>query len=286
MNAVVSTLRCIKTAHFLLLALFLASCTTIEIREADIFDNHTTVTPQSFEHEHLSISERVLATGDDERIHAWFFERDDARATLLYMGGNGFLMVKSGLLVSTLQYLPVNFVLFDYRGYGQSSGSPTISGLKTDVDTVLEEIRLDEAFAKLPLIMHGHSMGSFLASEAALTHGADALVLESPISNPKSWSRGVVPWFLRPFIRLSFEEQIANEDNIANVKQWDAPLLIMNGTEDNITPMFMSEELYEAASTQTRELLKIQGGNHNDLPGFEEYREAYLWLIEALGSQV
>lgn len=262
----------------------MASCTTIEIREADIFDNHITVTPQSFRHDQLTVTERFVTTADDERIHAWFFHRDDARATLLYMGGNGFLMVKSGLLVNALEDLQLNFVLFDYRGYGQSSGTPTVSGLRMDVAAVLEEIRSDEVFGQLPLIMHGHSMGSFLASGAAVTHGADALVLESPISNPKSWSRGMVPWFLRPFIRLRFEDQIASEDNIAHVKQWDAPLLIMIGTEDNITPMFMSEELYEAASTQTRELLKIEGGNHNDLPGFEEYREAYLRLIDALGS--
>ena len=61
-------------------------------------------------------------------------------------------------------------------------------------------------------------------------------------------------------------------------------VVYMNGTDDNITPMFMSEELYKAASTQNKNLLKIEGGSHNDLPAFDAYRTAYLELIAALAG--
>ncbi len=269
-----------KTILYTALAFFISSCTTIEIKEADIFDNHKTVTPQTFDNSQIRLVERMIPTSDGETINAWFFYRDDAIATVLYTGGNGFLMVKSGLLVNMFEQIPVNFVLFDYRGFGQSSGTPTIAGLKNDVEAIIGEIHLDEDLSHVPIINHGHSMGSFLASDAARKFYTDALILESPISNPESWSRGMVPWFLRPFIRLSFEDHIAKEDNMVILKEWEKPLLIMNGTEDNITPMFMSEELYEVALSNKKHLIKINGGNHNDLPGFEEYVDAYRELIE------
>lgn len=265
-----------------LLILFITACTTIEIKESDVFDNHQTITPASFSYQNLLLSEHTVPSSDDVDLNVWLFKRDDAKATILYTGGNGFLMVKSYMLISSLSELPVNIVLFDYRGYGQSSGTPTISGLKSDSEAVYKFISKDPELSSVPLIIHGHSMGSFLASYLADTHGADALVLESPISNPDHWTSNLLPFFLKPFIRFSVDEAIAKEDNMAVIERWQKPLLILIGDSDDITPAFMSERLFELSSSEYKNMILFENGGHNDLPKYEKYRDAYRELIVEL----
>lgn len=273
-----------RILYFLSVCFVFFSCTTIEIKEADIFDNHATLTPQTYQHPEIRLVERNVGTSDGELLNSWIFYRPDAQATVLYAGGTGFLMVKSRMLVTMFQELPVNLVLFDYRGYGLSSGVPTIGGLKKDMEAIVSVVRQDSVLSVVPLLIHGHSMGSFLASDAALRFLADGLVLESPISEPQQWVSGIVPRFLRPFIRFSFEDAIASESNILRVKEWDNPLLIMNGTHDEITPMFMTQALYDAAKSSYKTKVEVPGGGHNDLPSKSEYRLAYQEFIRLVVS--
>lgn len=263
-----------KTITNFLVLLILAGCSTIEISESDAFDNHQTVTPESFPFNQYTLHETSIETEDGETLNAWFLEREDAKATVLYLGGNGFLMLKSKPLIHAYSEMPVNLLLFDYRGYGLSSGQPTVSGVISDAEAAFNYATSQSITATDKIYVHGHSMGSFLSSHLAFQNNIDGYILESPITEVRGWTRSLVPWILRPFIRFDIDEALTNQSNIEKVSQIDHPLLLIAGRNDEITPYSMAEDLKEISSSESVTLKIIDGGTHNNLPSFQDYQKS------------
>ncbi len=259
-------MRIILTSFFFVL---LTACTTIDITEQDAFENHKTITPETFSYDQYLLQEQFIETEDGETINSWFLEREGAEATVIYFGGNGYLMVKSPPLIEAYSDIPVNLVLFDYRGYGMSSGTPSVQGVQADAIAVFNaavaHFREDHSHR---VFLHGQSMGTFVSAKVADLEQVDGYILENPITEVDGWTRKMLPWILRPFIRFDIDSSIASQSNLERVSSTDSPLLIFSGTNDMITPMWMSEELYEASASPEKNLVKIAGGTHNDLPTF------------------
>ena len=260
-----------KLSTLLLFLILFSACTTIEIKEEDAFDNHRTVTPESFSSQNLTLSNKTIETDDGITLNAWHLTRDDAQATVLYFGGNGFLMVKSRPLIEAYSNMPVNIILFDYRGYGLSSGEPSVEGIQTDARTMYRHADALSDSLSIPLYIHGHSMGSFLSTYTAKREDVAGYILESPVSEVSGWTKKLVPWLLRPFVRFDIDSNIASQNNLERVATITSPLLVIGGTEDNITPFEMAEDLYKASASSDKKLVSIEGGNHNDLPYFGNY---------------
>ncbi len=266
------------------LLIFLASCTTIEISESDVFDNHRTIIPDYFENSNFTLQEHFIESGDEE-IHLWYLERAGAGATVVYFGGNGFLIVKARNLVESYEHIPVNLVLFDYRGYGLSSGSPNVAGIKQDAESVVNFVHQNYETEFSEMILHGHSMGSFNSAWLAGVVNPAGYILESPVSSVESWTSGIVPFLLRPFIRIRVDDTIKAENNLKRVAENSMPLLIITGDEDEITPVRMSEELYKASASDSKKLVILEGGGHNDLPDFDLYPETINTFLDGIFAE-
>lgn len=259
---------------FAVFLLALPACTTIEISERDAFDSHKTITPQHFNYPQYKLHEITLETADGEKLDSWFLEHKEAESTVVYYGGNGFLMVKAAPLIDAYSNIPVNLMLFDYRGYGLSSGEPTVNGIYIDANTVYQFAKNNSPAPTDNIYIHGHSMGSFLSAYITETEDVDGYILESPITNVDSWTRGLLPWILRPFIQFDIDYPIRNQSNLKRVANIDKPLLIMGGSDDDVTPFNMAEELELQSVSTKKQLVKINGGTHNNLPTFMTYKMA------------
>lgn len=259
------------TIVFLLL---ITGCTTIEITESDAFDAHRTITPATFDVNAFNFHSHTIETEDGESLDAWFLQRDDAVATVLYLGGNGFLMVKSRPLIQAYATLPVNLLLIDYRGYGMSSGDPTVRGIQEDARAAFRFVTSDAVPETDKIFVHGHSMGSFLSALIAEENSVDGYILESPVTEVDSWTKRLIPWILRPFIKFEIDEDLKVQSNTDRVASITTPLLIIGGTADDVTPIGMAEELYEESSSTRKEIVKISGGGHNNLPNTTLYNQS------------
>jgi uncharacterized protein len=271
-----------KTMKLILLfqaVLLFTACSTIEIKESDVFDAHRTITPDTFNFTEYTIHEQMLETEDGVKLNSWFLKNEKAVASVLYLGGNGFLMVKSRPLIEAYSKIPVNLLLVDYRGYGISSGEPSVAGVMSDAKTAFQFLSGMDIPASDHIFVHGHSMGSFLSAYIADTEEVDGYILESPIADVNSWTKSLVPWILRPFIRFDIDASIQSQDNSERVTNIGVPLLILGGNSDDITPFSMAEALYKKSASVSKELVKIDGGNHNNLPVYPVYREKLLEFI-------
>lgn len=271
--------------QFLFIPLFIASCATIDITERDAFDAQRTVTPETFNIEPYRLHDITLQTEDGEGLDAWFLERDDAQATVVYYGGNGFLMVISRSLIEAYRDIPVNIMLFDYRGYGRSTGTASVRGLQTDSRVAYNYARSGAPSPQETIIVHGHSMGSFLAAIITDENEVAGYILESPITEVNQWTRRLVPWIARPFVRFRIDQPIQEQNNLERVARISAPVLITGGAFDDVTPFRMATELHEASASSQKRLVEIAGAKHNDLPRFRQYREALATFYAGLGIE-
>src|SRR5699024_36633 len=213
----------------------------------------------------------------------WFLSKENSESTVVYFGSHSSLMVKSRYLIQAYADLPVNLMVFDYRGYGLSTGDPTVEGLKTDARTIVNELKANYISEGENLIVHGHSTGSFLAVLLADEDSdIDAYILESPVTEVGSWTKSMLPWIARVFVRFDIDEQVAGQNNITRVENITLPLLVISGTADDVTSPDMAQELYQQSVSPQKEFLEITGGSHNNLPNFSQYRSVLRQFLEQI----
>lgn len=250
----------------------MASCTTIEINEKDVFDVKRTIDPEYFENTRYQLEEVHFISGRDIQLEAWFIDHPEAMGTVLYFGGNGFLMETSHWIIRSIVEQRMNLLVFNYRGYGSNPGQPTISGLKADAMAAYNYLTKEREIAPEEIIIHGHSMGTMLGSYVADKQPVGGLVLESPLTDVHYYTEQMVPSLLKPFIQFKIDSKLLADSNTERIARISAPLLIVVGKEDRITPPAMAQKLYKKAAAYYKTLKILEKGGHNDLAERDDYQ--------------
>lgn len=215
-----------------------------------------------------------LDTEDGETLHGWWIPArggaTSARGTLLFFHGNAGNI--SGRLESVQQFhhLGLNVLIFDYRGYGQSSGSPSEDGLYRDADAAWRYVTEKRGVAPSEIVLFGRSMGGGPATWLATRTDPRAVILESAFTNVPDVAAHHYSFLpVRYLARMQF-------DNLSRVGDLDAPLLVIHSRDDRIVPFDHGQQLYDAAA-EPKHFLDIRGG-HND--GFLVSSDRYLQAID------
>ncbi len=259
---------------FLIAVLAIASCTTVNLTEKDAFDIKRTITPEFFENSSFEVEEVQIQSGDSLVLNGWYIHHDSSNGTVLYFGGNGFVMVTSYHIINSIIDQTVNLLVFDYRGYGENPGKPTVEGLKQDGLAAYNFLVSEKGIRPKNLAIHGHSLGSYIATYVASERQAAGLTLECPITDAKDWTGMLMPWFLKPLVKFDIETVLLENSNLERITKIEKPVLILAGESDPITPPGMAEKLYKAAKSSDKTLSIINGGGHNDLPLREMYKNS------------
>jgi hypothetical protein len=215
-----------------------------------------------------------LDTEDGETLHGWWIPARggaaSARGTLLFFHGNAGNI--SGRLESVQQFhhLGLNVLIFDYRGYGQSSGSPSEDGLYRDADAAWRYVTEKRGVESSEIVLFGRSMGGGPATWLATRTDPRAVILESAFTNVPDVAAHHYSFLpVRYLARMQF-------DNLSRVGDLGAPLLVIHSRDDRIVPFDHGRQLYDAAA-DPKQFLDIRGG-HND--GFLVSSDPYLKTID------
>lgn len=198
---------------------------------------------------------RTAETADGLVLRLWLVPAEsEPVARVLVFNGNAGNKAHRLPLARTLAVEGMEVVLFDYRGYGGTAGSPTEEGLVTDAEALAEFV-FD---SPLPVVFFGESLGGGVATGLATRLPPDALVLRSPFTSLGDMARAhypLVPSFL-------LKDRYPVEDQIAAI---EIPILVVLGSADSIVPPPLSRRVFEAAPGP-KELVEMEGMDHND-PG-------------------
>ncbi|MDZ7400304.1 MAG: lysophospholipase [candidate division KSB1 bacterium] len=271
-----------KLLAVVILFLLFGSCTTIKLTEKEAFDVKRTISPEYFKGSRFELEEIKIPTADSLSLSGWFIQNPKAKGMVLYFGGNGFVMVTSFHIIRAIIDQNVNLLVFDYRGYGQNDGIPSVTGLKMDGLAAYDFLAREKKIMPENLIIHGHSLGSFIAAFVANERPAAGLVLECPVTDAKDWTSRLVPWFLKPLVRFEIEPALLENSNVKRLATIETPLLILAGGNDQITPSGMAEKLFQIAKSSDKQLKIIADGGHNNLPQKEEYKAALAGFYEKI----
>ena len=212
-----------------------------------------------------------VQTEDGIKLHGWYIPASDARVTLLFCHGNAGNIAHRLESIALFNALGLNVLIFDYRGYGQSTGKVSEQGLYEDAHAMWQELTEKRGITPEHIVVFGRSLGAAVASQLGTRVKPAAVILESAFASVPDMAAQLYPFLP---VRLLVRYQL---DNVRHVQQLQSPLLVIHSEEDEIIPYAQGEQIYDRAH-EPKTFLPIQGG-HND--GFIVSRRFYTRAIEA-----
>jgi len=207
-----------------------------------------------------------LNTPDGQSLHGWFFSAEPEKPVILFFHGNAGNISHRLDYIERLVRMGFNLFIFDYRGYGRSSGKPSEKGLYIDALCAYDYIINIEKLKPENIILLGRSLGAAAAIETAAKRDARSLVVESAFLSVRHMAKymGIFS-LISPFLP-------SNYNNLEKIKNIKIPKLIIHGGRDEIVPFSMGSELFAAAGPP-KYFYPIKGAGHNDtyLVGGREY---------------
>ncbi|KAK0411407.1 hypothetical protein QR680_005640 [Steinernema hermaphroditum] len=191
---------------------------------------------------------------------------------VVYYHGNSFDRAGAHRceLYNVLAELQFHVLAIDYRGYGDSTGSPTEGGLVSDAHLIYEYAQRFAAQKNVPVYVWGHSMGTGVAtrlvSELSLSENAPSgLVLESPFNNLKDVMlnhpfSGPYRWI--PILDTLLVEPLRSAGLVMNTDERivhiSCPILILHAADDHIIPIKLARRLEESARSAQRKVRLVE----------------------------
>ncbi len=216
-------------------------------------------------------------------VHCRFYKDDDAWPWLLYFHGNGEVVSDYDEIALFYLKYKLNLVVADYRGYGESTGTPTVTDISQDAHKVYDSVKAELKGKGLrdDLWVMGRSLGSISAFEIAYRQGPNinGLIIESGFTSISSLviRHGIAT----PDMDLS----TITGQCLDMVKAITVPVLILHGEYDTLVPSDEAETILENIGSRNKELLIIPGGTHNDIMfvGLKQYMEAIRKFVDSTG---
>jgi pimeloyl-ACP methyl ester carboxylesterase len=193
---------------------------------------------------------------------------------ILFFHGNGEVVSDYDEISPFYHQKRLNLIVADYRGYGASTGIPTLTDLVQDAHVILREVRaeLSKRTLRSDVWVMGRSLGSISALELAFQsqERMKGLIIESGF-----------PSIVRIMIHLGVPAQGMNLKKIdqaclEKIEKIYLSSLIIHGEQDWLVPLQNAWDIYHHLGTQEKELLIIPSATHNDIMmvGFKEYFNA------------
>lgn len=252
----------------------------------------------------LDYEDVFFKTSDKQNLHGWFVPASSSQGTsrgaigstngtdaladpvspklangdltVLYchgQGGNNMFYLDT---VNLLNGLGLNCLIFDYRGYGQSTGRPTERGTYCDIRAAYRWLTKTKKIPPEKIIIFGWSLGGSLAAYLAGKTKPRGLVVEGAFTSYRNIGARYYPYMpVRMFAAFNYP-------TIEMIRKVKCPVLVIHSREDETIPFEMGLELYDAAN-EPKEFVEIHGG-HNDafLISSETYKNAWRKWLKSL----
>ncbi|MBF0340829.1 MAG: alpha/beta hydrolase [Magnetococcales bacterium] len=202
----------------------------------------------------LTFAEVRFPSGE-ESLHGWWIPGSEAGPVVLFFHGNASVISGLGAHVALLHRLGAGVLLFDYRGYGLSSGVPDEEGIYADALAAWSHLTGVLGIAKERIVYYGHSLGGGPALWLATRQQPRGMILEATFLSIPSVGEDRYPYLpIRLLSRIVF-------DNLERIRGLRAPLLILHSREDQVIGFHHARTLFAAAGEPKR-LLETHG-SHN-----------------------
>ena len=191
------------------------------------------------------------------QISTWYFSVPGAKKTLLISHGNGGTSAGRKELIEGLLALNVSVIIYDYAGYGESTGHASLDEILENAEAVYNYACTDLKIPPSSLVLVGESLGSGPACQLAKKHECNSIVLMASFSSLMTLAKKKCPWlYLYPQSWFPYKDL----DNRVALAKCSRPLLILYGAQDLTIPDSDSKELHETCPAS--QLVAVPGRGH------------------------
>jgi pimeloyl-ACP methyl ester carboxylesterase len=209
--------------------------------------------------------QEVSFTSNGNTIYGEFVTAQSAPApapTILYVHGDDKNITKFWPRIEALYPLNTNIFIFDFQGYGKSTGSPTISGITQNTIDALAYLKSRPDVNLNKLIYYAYSIGGVFATRlASSTNPQPLAVIYECI--PAS-SDSVVYNALRVDMPSSFVFD-GTFNNLESIHATKSPTLILHAVNDESIPFDYNAPPVFAAANQPKQLVPVPNAGHSDV---------------------
>jgi hypothetical protein len=205
--------------------------------------------------------ERVeIPTEDGVRLVGWAIpaQSDSSGLWLLICHGNAGNLSEFDrpLHYARLRQLGLGLLVFDYRGYGESDGTPSEQGLYRDADAAYRFLREIRGVPADGIVVFGHSLGSAVAINLVSRQPVAGLIVEGALTSATDRGREIYPFIP---IRWIARSRFSSIDKISGIT---VPKLFLHAAGDEVIPHAHGRRLFDAAQ-DPKTFVELQGG-HGD----------------------
>jgi fermentation-respiration switch protein FrsA (DUF1100 family) len=209
--------------------------------------------PTGLEHDEV-----WFKSGDGTRLHGWLVAHAEPKYAIVYCHGNGeHIALNANLAAKLRDTLQATVFMFDYRGYGHSEGSPSESGCIADGSAAQHWLAKRLSIKSNQVVLMGRSLGSAVALAAAAQNGARALILENGFT-----SMPEIAALHYPFLPVRFAMDNRYEC-LGWICQYQGPIFQTHGEADELMPLDMSCQLFDASPSRSKRWVSFPGLGHN-----------------------
>ena len=214
---------------------------------------------------HCQCTDLFFAAPDGACLHAYYFSLPGAKKTALVSHGKGGVLQHRLPLAYMLIQAGCSVFLYDYEGYGESTGTANLTNVCQDCEAAFDYLTSRLRVNPANIILYGESMGTGVSCEVSRHRPAGALILQSGFASLYEAGIDTLP-LVRLYPRWCFPSP--QMDNAEILKGPHPPLLLIHGQKDVILPCRYSEQIM-AAAAEPKKLLLLPDADHNDFGRFD-----------------
>jgi len=184
-------------------------------------------------------------------LHAWLVENEQSNKIILFCHGNGGNISHRDKKLKAMKELGYSILIFDYSGYGKSTGVPSEQQLYDDASTMAAFLL--QKYQPKQIILYGESIGCPVATYVARKYSIPTLILESPLPSIKifvEYKYKFIKWF--SFLFPEF-------DTMKYLNGYKGRTLLLHSTTDEIIPYSSTIHLHKFITSHIP-----MGGYHNN----------------------
>jgi uncharacterized protein len=239
------------------LAIYLLLCLLAFLLQRNLLYFPIRWTQEEAQRANPGFEEVWITTSDGERLHAWLQRATGSPWTVVIFHGNAGNLYCHQATMLPFRQLGLQAILFDYRGFGLSSGHPTERGLLRDGEAVADYVEKTLGVPRQEIVYFGQSLGSGVAAVLAGNRPPARLILESGFPSLASVASYHYPFLpVGLLLRDRFESAKA-------VRGISCPILFLHPALDEIIPISLGRALFNVAHEPKR-FVELPGAHHND----------------------
>jgi len=214
-------------------------------------------------------------------LHGWFLQAAKARGVVLVSHGNGGNLSNRMPLIAMFLRHGWSVFIYDYQGYGRSTGAPSIQNMRDDSLAALDWLQSNKHYQDQDIVLFGESLGTGIACQLSEKRHVAGIILQSPYTSLRDLAKLKLFWLrFYPNALFSNQDQLSNSDVLSKPH---APVLLVHGERDKVIPITYSNQLCALALPRTS-LTRLPEAGHNDIydVNFDQYTASVSRFLNAL----